>query len=465
MATLSIAARLDRIPVSSIHRKAAFIIGLGLFFELYDVYLSGVLGSVISEQFHISGVTQSLLLGSSFLGMFLGAIFLNRMADVIGRRKAFMFNLLIYSVFTFLCAFSPNVSLLVLFRFLAGFGIGAEAPLCDTYLSEILPSYRRGTIMVWAYTLQFCSMPVEGLLARWIVPTNVGMAGWRWMFIIGSLGAVFAWALQQFLPESPRWLESVGRKSEAEKIMVRFEKHLTASQRVDIADLPPAVLAPPQEKLPVSTLFIAQFRRRTILLWVFQILQTFGYYGFGTLVPLVLAQKGFDVHSSLTYTTLTFIGYPVGSLISLPIVERIQRKWLIVGTAFCMGAFGILFGISNSPALIIIFGFLYTLVSNIFSNAYHIFQVEIYPTSIRATASGAGYSLSRLSSGLMPFVLLPLLQTSGATAMFSVVAIAMVIVMIDIGGFAPKTTARPLEELNQIPTLNTGVEDAHSTSV
>ncbi|WP_206922830.1 MFS transporter [Alicyclobacillus suci] len=460
MSNLSIAARVDRLPIGAIHRKAAFIIGLGLFFELYDVYLSGVLGSVISDQFHISGSTQSLLLGSSFLGMFLGAIFLNRMADLIGRRKAFMVNLLIYSVFTFLCAFSPSVVLLVLFRFLAGVGIGAEAPLGDTYLSEVLPTYRRGKLMVWAYTLQFCSMPVEGLLARWIVPTQFGMAGWRWMFIIGSLGAVFAWALQQFLPESPRWLESVGRKPEAEEIMMRFERHVDRSEEEILTSAMPTVPDPPQEKLPVSTLFVAQFRKRTILLWVFQILQTFGYYGFGTLVPLVLAAKGFDVHSSLTYTTLSFIGYPVGSLISLPIVERIQRKWLIVMAAFCMALFGILFGISNSIVLIIIFGFLYTMVSNIFSNAYHIFQVEIYPTSIRATASGAGYSLSRLSSGLMPFVLLPLLQGSGATAMFSVVAIAMVIVMIDIGGFAPKTTARVLEELNEVPSgLATSAEN------
>ncbi|WAH36809.1 MFS transporter [Alicyclobacillus dauci] len=134
---------------------------------------------------------------------------------------------------------------------------------------------------------------------------------------------------------------------------------------------------------------------------------------------------------------------------SLPIIERVQRKWLIVGAAFFMAVFGILFGMANSPALIIVFGFLYTLVSNIFSNSYHIFQAEIYPTSIRATAAGSAYSLSRLMSGLMPFILLPVLKLHGATMMFTVVALAMVIIMIDIGAFGPRTSGRSLEEVNE----------------
>jgi putative MFS transporter len=309
----------------------------------------------------------------------------------------------------------------------------------------MIPAEHRGRMTAWAYTLGFCAMPVEGFLARWLVPTHYGMAGWRWLFIVGSLGAVIVWMLQHHLPESPRWLESVGRIEEAQAIVKDIETAVGCTAAPQAA---PSDWVEPQ-KVPLSTLFGPEFARRTVMLWVFQILQTLGYYGFGTLVPLVLASKGITVTSSLTYVTFSFLGYPVGSLLSIPIIERIQRKWLIVFSALCMAVFGILFGMSTAPGLIILFGFLYTLASNIFSNAFHVFQAEIYPTAIRATAAGSAYSLSRLMSGLMPFVLLPVLKVHGATAMFTVVACAMIIIMVDVGVLGPRTSGRALEEMNE----------------
>ncbi len=181
----------------------------------------------------------------------------------------------------------------------------------------------------------------------------------------------------------------------------------------------------------------------------FRSFKAVGYYGFGTLVPLVLAAKGYSIVTSLTFTTLTFLGYPIGSALSLPVIERVDRRWLIVGSAFLMSVFGLALGYSSSAAAIVAFGFLYTAASNFFSNGLHIFQVEIFPTFVRATASGACYGLSRLSSAAMPFVLLPVLQRWGPGAMFVVVAAALWIVIFDIVLFAPSTTGRSLEEVNQ----------------
>ena len=180
------------------------------------------------------------------------------------------------------------------------------------------------------------------------------------------------------------------------------------------------------------------------MLSVCHIFQTVGYYGFGTLVPTVLASKGYSIVTSLTFTSLAFIGYPVGSALSLPIIERLDRRWLIVGSAFLMSGFGLGLGFASSSAMIVAMGFLYTVASNVFSNALHVFQVEIFPTFVRATASGTAYGMSRLSSGAMPFVLLPLLDRWGAGAMFAAIAAALWIVMADIALFA-STTGRSLE--------------------
>lgn len=428
------------------HRHATIIAGIGTFFDLFDIFLAGVLSTVLTREFQLDRVTLPAALSSAFVGMFIGATMLGRFADRYGRRTAFLLNLGIYSTFTLAGAFSMNATMLIVSRFLAGIGIGAELPLVDAYLSEILPARVRGRYTAWAYTLGFVGVPAAGFLGRLLVPlAPLGIAGWRWLFVAGSLGAVIVWFVRRRLPESPRWLESAGRIAEAETLVEQMEKEAAAYGPLQS---PSPEDAPTVGRARLAILFSEKYRSRTVMLGVFQVFQTIGYYGFGTLVPLVLASKGYSIVTSLTFTSLTFLGYPIGSALSLPIIERVDRRWLIVGAASLMSVLGIAMGYSSSPAAIVVLGFLYTAVSNVFSNGFHVFQAEIFPTFIRATASGTCYGLSRLSSAAMPFVLLPILQNWGAGPMFSVVALALWILILDIALFAPSTTGRSLEDVN-----------------
>jgi len=443
----SIAARLNRLPPIPIHRYATAVAGIGAFFDLFDIFLAGVLGTVLTREFGLDGLSLPAALSSAFVGMFVGAILLGRFADRFGRRTAFMLNLGLYSGFTLAGAFSTNAATLITLRFLAGLGIGAELTLVDAYLSELLPSRLRGRYTAWAYTLGFMGIPAAGLLGRILVPLQpFGIDGWRWLFVAGSLGAVIVWVLRTRLLESPRWLESVGRVGEAEAIVARMERE------ANVAHVEGGLQTALDGQLHGRgglRIALAQYRGRLIMLGVFHLFQSIGYYGFGTLVPLVLAAKGYSIVTSLTFTTLTFIGYPVGSALSIPIVERVDRKWLIVASAFLMSVLGIGMGYAESSVAVVAFGFLYTAAANVFSNGLHIFQVEIFPTSVRASAAGACYGLSRLSSAAMPFVLLPVLRQWGAGPMFVVIGAAMWIVMIDVALFGPRTTGRSLEEVNE----------------
>jgi MFS transporter, putative metabolite:H+ symporter len=443
---VSIAARLNRLPATRTHRRVTIIAGIGSFFDLFDIFLAGVLGTVLTQQFALDRLWLPAALSSAFVGMFIGANVLGRFADTFGRRTAFLVNLAIYSAFTLVGAFSVNATMLIASRFLAGIGIGAELTLVDAYLSELLPARLRGRYTAWAYTLGFLGVPAAGLLGRILVPREpFGIEGWRWLFVAGSLGAVIVWFVRRRLPESPRWLEMVGRTIEADAIVKQIENEAAKD-----APLPsPGVHEVTVTTRPgLSILFSGEYRSRVVMLGVFHVFQTIGYYGFGTLVPLVLASKGYSIVTSLTFTTLTFIGYPIGSALSLPIIERLDRRWLIAGSAFVMSLLGIGMGYSTSPVAIVALGFLYTAVSNVFSNGLHIFQVEIFPTPVRATAAGMCYGLSRLSSAAMPFVLLPVLERWGAGPMFVVVATALWIVIVDVALFAPSTTGRSLEEVN-----------------
>ena len=183
----SIAARLDRLPVTRTHLITTAIIGIGFFFDIYDVLLAGVLGSVLTGFFQLDKLLLPAVLGSSFLGMFFGAVMLGGAADRLGRRSTYLLNLAIYSVFTLAGAFSVNAPMLIVCRFLAGVGLGSQLPLGDTYLSEILPAKARGRLIAWAYTLGFMGVPASGLLARVLVPiAPLGIHGWRLLFVAGS---------------------------------------------------------------------------------------------------------------------------------------------------------------------------------------------------------------------------------------------------------------------------------------
>ena len=184
------------------------------------------------------------------------------------------------------------------------------------------------------------------------------------------------------------------------------------------------------------------------MLGVFHLFQPFGYYGFGTLAVLVLVSRGYDVTSSLLFTAVSFIGYPVGSLISIPLLKRFERKYLIIVTVVVMAACGVLFATVNVHALIVVFGLLITASSNVFSNIYHVYQAEIFPSDVRATAVGWTYSVSRLSSAALPFILVPMLDNYGATAMFAAVLVALAATIAVIAPIGPRTTGRSLDEIN-----------------
>ncbi|GAC1358932.1 MAG: MFS transporter [Ktedonobacteraceae bacterium] len=443
----TIAARIDRLPLFSLHRKLALVLGLGVFFDLYDIFLGGVLAPVLTKAFALNSLETALVIGSGFFGMFVGAIVLGIISDYIGRRTMYIIDLIIYSVFTLLAAFSPNFIWFIVFRFLAGLGLGATPPITDVYIGEMMPSSARGRYTAWAYTLGFLGVPAVGLLGRFLVPTNFLWAGWRWVLFIGALGALIVWFARRGLPESPRWFEIRNRRAEAEQAMLTIEQQ--AMHEIHISELPPPkeIVVESQHGSSFAEIFSRLYAKRTIMLWVFQILQTVGYYGFGSLAPIVLTAKGFNIFQTLGYTALIYLGYPIGSLVSIPVVERFERKWLIVSSAIVMALLGLTFGLATSVPLIIVSGFLLTVASNFFSNAFHIYQAEIFPTRMRGTAVGTAYSLSRLVSGLLPFGAVALLKSSGPIAVFTAAAILLAVLCLDVGLLGPRSTGLTLEEV------------------
>ena len=454
-AQAAISARLDRLPATRHVWKLIGLLSLGGFFEFYDLFFTGYVAPGLFRDKILSPTTPGLFgttgiagfIASLFMGLFIGTLVFGFVADRFGRRAIFTTSLLAYTVCNVIMAFQHEAFGLNLWRFLAGVGIGVELVTIDTYISEIAPKHLRGRAFAFNQVIQFAAVPIVAVLAYLLVPLDpFGFSGWRWIVLIGSVAAVFVWWIRLAVPESPRWLAAHGRLAEAERITAELEKRVQAEYGQPLPPPPPP--PPPVMHGRFADIFQGVYRSRTVMLVIFNIFQTVGFYGFANWVPTLLIDQGIDVTRSLLYTFIIAIAAPFGPLLGYGIADRFERKWQIVGAACSIGICGLLFANSRATLLLILFGVLLTLSSNIMSFAFHAYQTELYPTTIRALAVGFVYSWSRLSAVFSAFVIAFFLRVFGSMGVFTFIAGAMIIVMLVIGALGPRTRDLPLEQIS-----------------
>jgi MFS transporter, putative metabolite:H+ symporter len=447
-ADLSIAARMERLPLGRFHRRFIALVSLGNFFDLYDIFIVAYIGAALLQSGFLSLKQFSIFVAAGFLGMFFGTVVFGMGSDRRGRRSAFILLLLIYSTFTFAGAFAPSAGWLITLRFCAGIGIGAEIVVIDTYVTEVVPSYARGRYVAITQVAGFCAVPIAAVLSRLLVPTHFLMSGWRWVMVIGACGALLTWWFRRRLPESPRWLESRGRVAEAEAIVGALEGGSIAVPGPDKRGEKTALPVREAERASFAELWRPPYLSRTVMLVLFQALQTIGFYGFANWAPTFLLKQGVSLLHSLEYTLLIAMVSPLGPLLAAWTSDRFERKWTIVVLALLVAGFGLGFGNSIAPAAVVAFGALLTLANYWFSAAFHAYQSELFPTRLRATGVGFTYSWSRLSAAFTS-LLIGAVLVYGVPTVFALLAVAMILVAGVVGFLGPRTNGMVLEELSR----------------
>jgi len=453
----AILARLDRLPATRHVWVLVALLSLGGMFELYDLFMTAYIIPGLVKAGLLTNVSVSIFAGpalfvaATFTGLFIGTFVFGYVADRYGRRAIFTFSMLWYSVATLIMAMQNTGLEVSLWRLIAGIGIGVELVTIDTYVAELVPRQLRGRAFAFNQMVQFTIVPVVAFVSYLLVPlTPFGHDGWRWVVGIGSLGALGVWFLRRGIPESPRWLINQGRIDEAEAITSAIEAKVKA-------DLAGAALPAPADhevgKLePVgrfSEIWQPPYRSRTVMLMVFQFFQTFGFYGFAAWVPTLISQQtGINVSASLLYSFIIAIANPFGPMLAMTFADKIERKWQLVGAAICIAVFGVLFSFQSSMPLLIMFGVLITLSNNILSYSFHGYQSELFPTRVRARAIGFTYSFSRISTVFASFIIAFFLQQAGTKGVFGLIAFAMLMVVLSIGGWGPRTRELQLEEIS-----------------
>jgi putative MFS transporter len=451
----TISARLDRLPATRSIWKLVVLLSLGFFFELYDLLYTGYVAPGLVKSGLLSATTHGLFgttgvasfIAALFSGLFIGTIACGFLADRFGRRAVFTYSLLWYTAANVVMAFQESATGLNFWRFLAGVGIGVELVTIGTYISELVPKQIRGRAFACEQAVGFTAVPVVAFLSYLLVPhAPFGLDGWRWVVLIGAHGALFVWWIRRALPESPRWLAQQGRLSEADGVMSDLEAKVRSEYR---RELPPP--APPMPVAPRGSfrdMWVPPYRSRTVMMTIFNIFQTVGFYGFANWVPTLLIKQGITITTSLMYSSVIALAAPLGPIIGLFIGDRFERKTVIVVMAAVNIVCGLLFSQVAQAVLLVSLGVCLTLAGNIISYSFHAYQSELFPTSIRARAVGFVYSWSRFSAIFTAFLIASVLREFGTTGVFVFIAGAMLIVMLAIGLMGPRTKGLELEKIS-----------------
>src|SRR5882757_9544037 len=297
-------SRLDRLPIGPFHRRIMALIGIGMFFDGFDIYLAGtVLGVTLKSGFSTLPENATFI-SATFVGMMLGSFATGFLGDRYGRRFTYQFNLLLFGIGSLAAAFAPNMAFLIACRFVMGVGLGAENVVGYATMTEFVPAKSRGKWSGFTTVCVVTGLPISLLVASLLVP----QFGWRSMFVLGGIGALIVWYLRKNLPESPRWLEAVGRTEEAEALMQSIEREASRGQPLPV----PATLTTVAASGELATLFAPPLLTRMIVGSVCLITINTLLYGFVTWLPVFFIKQGLRVATSFGYSLLMALGAPIG---------------------------------------------------------------------------------------------------------------------------------------------------------
>lgn len=436
----NLAARLDRLPISSFHRNILILVGGGMFFDGFDNYLANSVLSILIENNWSTLHLNAWFLSGTALGMLLGSIMAGYLGDKHGRKSTYQINLLIFGIASIACALAPDMYWLIFFRFLCGIGLGAEIVVGYGLLGEFIPPSHRGR---WAALMSFIGQ--FGLFVvtftSWII---IPIAGWRAMFIIAGIGGLVVYLARKRLPESPRWLSRKGREKEAEIIVKNIEAQYYKN------NLPPVKTNTTSHLYTKSkiSIFEPSFRKRIFLGSLMMIVQSVSIYGFVAWLPSLMVSQGISANDSLTITVLMTLGGPIGAIFAFCLIDKIGRKPAIISGSLLAAFSGILYALTSSQVSATICGFItFCLIYYLVSVVQAGYIPELFPTDVRMRLSGICVVAGRLASIIMPFCVVFLYNHGGILLVTSIIAILLCIQALAVFFLGIETCNKSLESI------------------
>jgi MFS family permease len=419
MNTPTDAGLLDRLDVmgwNRFHTQTSAVLGLGWGMDAFEVTLVGSILGVLGPLWHLSGYALSAILASWFAGIMLGALAFGILADRFGRRAVFLGSLLLYGVATFLTAFVPGIIPLLVLRFIAGIGVGAEYSAVNAAIAEFIPRAKRG--FAASFVMNFWSLGtlLAALLAWavfWLLPPEFG---WRVVFGAGGVIALASLGFRRRLPESPRWLLEQGRGADAAAVVAAIAQGRRFIHAAGPQNAASKRVVPKRRSGSHLALLLRHHKAALALGCVLDFAEAGGYYGLFAFLPLAVLP---NLHLAAASLPPFYIAGSLGALagglgVSL-LLDRLGRKRVV---SFCYGATAIAClgfaciaasgtgsgAVSGTGAIIAGFVLVNLLATASWVGAYPTFS-ELFPTSLRASGIGFCVAVGRIGALISPFLI------------------------------------------------------------
>jgi MFS transporter, PHS family, inorganic phosphate transporter len=448
-------SEMDNAGISKEHWKIMFISGMGFFTDAYDLFVIGVVMSLLKPIWHVGKLEEGLVESTALLAAAMGALLFGRVADMLGRKRIYGVEVLVLAAGAIASAFSPNIWWLIGLRFILGIGIGGDYPVSATIMSEYAGKAHRGMMVTLVFAMQAAGLIVGPLLAAALLITPLSHdIIWRILVAFGAVPALAVYGARRHLKESPRFLQAAGHEEDGSGKLKKASHFDQKTHSVSFWD--------GFHRLADSKMILARLLGAS-LAWF---LLDFAYYGNTVSSPLVLSALGSDhtiLQKTLTqlgiFAVFAVPGYAVAALA----MDRLGRKTIqCLGFGMMAGTFGLLAVIPHVEKLtitfLLIYGFSY-FFSEFGPNATtFVYPSEIFPVQVRTTGHGIAASMGKIGGFVGVFTFPFLMHWRGLTAAEGVAAIVSCLGLIVTIFLLPETKGKSLEELSGEPS--TPVEKA-----
>ncbi|GAA2561674.1 putative MFS transporter [Neomicrococcus aestuarii] len=421
-----------------------FIIGgLGFMFDAWDVTLNGALIPLIMQEWGLDRSTAALMSTSNLIGMAVGAFVWGTVADRIGRKAAFTWTLLIFSLFTVAGAFSPSFELFTLFRFIAGFGLGGCIPVDYALVGEFTPTKQRGKVM----TAMDGWWPVGAALSFFVSAMVISLFdNWRFILLAMVLPALLVFWVRLHVPESPLFLIRKGQRAEARKVIDDLVARTGAPQQE--YTLPESSSVPKLSAGSIGQQLAGIWKfnwRITAVAWSLFLTILLVYYLALTWMPSILQQAGMAANTSLFMTAIMAAVGMIG-VVAAVAIEKVGRKRILAITGPLSGLILVMVSLSlGTPTTAVIWLLVFGFVIQVCIPVLYAYVSELYPTELRGSGFGWASTISRLGAGFGPVLFALYWPVIGLPTLFLIATGLVVLAVIFMLIAAPETADQELE--------------------
>jgi MFS family permease len=408
-------ARIDRLPWSGFHSRMIAALGVAWVLDGLEIQIASIVGPILQREdtLHLSSGEVGFSATVYLLGEVLGALVFGRLSDRLGRRKLFIVTLGLYLAANGLTALSFNFPIFLLFRFVAGMGIGGEYAAIHSAIDELIPARYRGRVDL-AVSGTYWFGAILGSLGEYVLlnprllPPDLG---WRLGFLIGPLIGVGIWGLRRTLPESPRWQLMHGQAEEAERTVARIEREVGGRlPKVDESEYIEVRPSGPVSFAQVARTLFREYPKRSVLGATLMISQSFLYNAIFFTYGLVLKHfYGVADHEVPKYFFAFAAGNLLGPLLIGRLFDTVGRKRMIASTYMTSGALlafsGYLFqlGVLTAVTQTLLWSVIFFIASAAASSGY-LTVSEIFPMELRAQAIALFFAIAQVFGSLGPTI-------------------------------------------------------------